>query len=227
MVLEFIKMAGEQVVASVSGYLNRDHIIAILGNAVTVAAEEIGNAAIRAALGLTGTKDFVAKQVIRLVAGLGAWIGYRNLDADELALAVGTTLPTLVVIDLIKYFLKREDLEQHSKENSNLLLTGWTGFMKRSSNIQKKIATLRALRRLGQGARTRGQHSKENSKFVVEWGKDIDIVETPSNIQKKIARRVLCRVASHCTSLGTLQNKIQKKIASFGSLVLKTITVLN
>ena len=116
MVLEFIKMAGEQVVASVSGYLNRDHIIAILGNAVTVAAEEIGNAAIRAALGLTGTKDFVAKQVIRLVAGLGAWIGYRNLDADELALAVGTTLPTLVVIDLIKYFLKREDLEGFGKE---------------------------------------------------------------------------------------------------------------
>jgi len=116
MVLEVIKMAGEQVVASISGYLNRDHLATIAGNAVTVAAEEIGNAAARAALGLTGTQDFVAKQLIRLLAGFGAWMGYRNIGADELALAVGTTLPTLVVIDLIKYLLKREDLEGFGKE---------------------------------------------------------------------------------------------------------------
>lgn len=116
MVLEFIKMAGEQVVASISGYLNRDHLLTILGNAVTVAAEEIGNAAIRAALGLTDAKDFAAKQIIRLVAGFAAWMGYRKMGADELAFAVGTTLPTLVAIDLIKYFLKRESLEGFGKE---------------------------------------------------------------------------------------------------------------
>lgn len=113
---EFIKVAGEQVVATVSGYLNKDHLLAILGNAVTVAAEEIGNAAVRAAIGLTGTYDFAAKQIIRLLAGLGAWMGYKKLGADELAFAVGTTLPALVAIDIIKYLLKRESLEGFGKE---------------------------------------------------------------------------------------------------------------
>lgn len=103
---EVIKVAGERLVAEVSGFFNKDHIALIAGNAGLLTLEEIVNAFARSVAGTVDKMDFAVKQLIRVLFALATWFGFKKLGNDEMALTASTTISALAGYDVIRYLIK-------------------------------------------------------------------------------------------------------------------------
>lgn len=130
MVFEFLR--NKEWLGDVSGY-----IVPVLGGGAGLVAEELTNNMVQAALGLTGTKALIYKNIHRVVFSALYYFGGKSLGRPQVGVVASAMPLALTVVDGISYLLKATP-EQAGRALGLRLRSGlWRAGAKASAGIRQ------------------------------------------------------------------------------------------